>query len=160
MVSEKYLLEENAAKYFMMQMNKDNGTNFVVLKHWERPDFILQDLNTKRVLGVEVTHLFYSAQEAKALLGHSLEDYDEIENLDDYIKVLNRLIARKREKVEKYPFSGEMFLLIRAASPSFKREDFENNLDEIMVPDNKFKRICILFYDYEKNIWQDLMFIK
>ncbi len=157
---EKWLLEQNAAEFFVKALNDKLGTSYVVVLHGDRPDIVIEDINTHHRLGVEVTHLFYDAEEARMLLGRSDPRYKEAENMESYIHRLNHLLAQKAEKAKGYTNYGELALLVRVASPVFGLEDFNNYQILIQVPQCQYKYIWLLFYNFADKKWNLLKSIK
>ena len=68
-MGEKEDLELAACIYFINRYNQEHNTNLELVKHTDKPDFILSDAVTGERVGVEVTHLYYDENEAKMILG-------------------------------------------------------------------------------------------
>ncbi len=159
-MNEKEWLEESLINYFIEAMNNMHNSNYSVIVHRDRPDFIVEDKQQSTKFGVEITHLYYDNEEAKELLGHEHMTYSKVENIEHYINILNKLLHKKVHKVEGYDQSFNLILLVGVTSPLFTRNDFENSREDIIVPENKFSVICLVFFNELNQNWEDLMFIK
>lgn len=159
-MNEKLWLEESLINYFIEAMNKIHGSSLKVVIHRDRPDFIIEDTQLDKKFGVEVTNLYYDTEEAKELLGREHNSISKVENIEHYIYILNRLLSKKSEKAGGYDQNHNLILLIGVTSPLFNRDDFENSRDEILIPENKFSVICLVFFNELNQNWEDLMFIK
>jgi hypothetical protein len=157
---EKWLLEQNAAEFFVDALNAQLGTAYVVALHGDRPDIVIEDTNTHHQVGVEVTHLFYDAKEARMLLGRSGPVYNQSENIESYINRLNSLLGQKGEKAKGYADYGELALLVRVASPVFGLDDFNRYESLIEVPQCDYRYIWLLFYSFVENKWNLLKSLK
>lgn len=159
-MNEKEWLEESLINYFIEAMNNMHNSNYSVIVHRDRPDFIVEDKQQSKKFGVEITHLYYDKEEAKELLGHEHMTDSKVENIEHYIDILNKLLHKKAQKVEGYDQSFNLILLVGVTSPLFTRDDFENSREDIIVPENKFSVICLVFFNELNQDWEDLMFIK
>ncbi|HWJ02057.1 MAG TPA: hypothetical protein VNU93_00175 [Verrucomicrobiae bacterium] len=157
---EKWLLEQNAAEYFVEALNEQLSTSYRVMLHADRPDIVIEDEDSLHRLGVEVTHLFYDSAEARALLGRSPIDYRSQEDIKTFIDRLNKLLAQKADKAKKYADEWELALLVRVASPAFGIQDFVRFKNLIDVPDCKYKYIWLLFYNFDESRWNIIMALK
>lgn len=159
-MNEKEWLEESLIDYFIQAMNNMHKSNYQVVIHRDRPDFIIVEKFQNKKFGVEVTHLFYDPEEAKQLLGHQHLLDSKVENIEHYINILNKLLAKKTEKANGYDQSYDLVLLVGITSPLFTRDDFENSREDIIIPQSKFAIICLVFFNELNQNWEDLMFIK
>ncbi|MDA8440843.1 MAG: hypothetical protein M0Z55_00490 [Peptococcaceae bacterium] len=149
---EKWLLEQNAAENFVQALNARSGTAYRVLLHSDRPDVVIEDVQSCHKIWVEVAHLFYDAEEARILLGRSDGRHSE-ENIKIYIYRLNQLLQQKSEKASGYSYAGDLALLIRVASPIFGVEDFNQYEKLIELPISPYTYIWLLFFDFASQKW-------
>ncbi|MDY7993100.1 hypothetical protein ACYCSE_01215 [Paenibacillus sp. SEL1] len=148
---EKSALEEAAISNFVDLYNLNREDHLEVIERRERPDYILKSIKDGLV-GLEVTHLFYDAAEAKMLFGRSAEEMHGLENSASYIQVLNELLKQKEKKIEKYDAAYPIALLIRNASPIFGMSDFLRNKNAIYKPE-KYTHIWFVSKDGNDNEW-------
>ena len=159
-MDEKHWLERSLIDYFIDAMNKMHSANFSVIIHRDRPDFIIEDKIQDKKFGVEITHLFYDKDEAKDLLGHDSTLSSKVENIEHYIHILNLILTKKAEKAKGYLHDFDLVLLVGITSTLFNRDDFEVAQEDILVPENQFSTICLVFFNELNQNWEDLMFIK
>ncbi|HBY19413.1 MAG TPA: hypothetical protein DEG71_00050 [Clostridiales bacterium] len=159
-MNEKEWLEKSLISYFIKAINNMHNTNYSITIHRDRPDFIIGDTLQNKNFGVEITHLFYDEEEAKELLGHVPMINSKVENIEHYINILNKLLNKKAHKAKAYDHSHELVLLVGITSPLFTWGDFENSREYIVIPQNDFSIICLVFFNEEHQNWEDLMFIK
>lgn len=159
-MDEKHWLENRLMDYFIEAMNKMHGVNFSIVLHRDRPDFIIKDETHSTNFGVEITHLFYDQDEAKDLMCHDNFSYSKVENIEHYIHILNLILAKKAEKAKGYLQDYELILLVGVTSALFNRDDFEMAQENILVPENQFSTICLVFFNQLNQNWEDLMFLK
>lgn len=150
---EKWLLEESAALALVEILNIQQGTSYEILKHEDRPDFVIENQADGMRLGVEVTHLFYDSEEARLILGRSREQDHPPEYMEEYIRRLNALLQQKSEKAKGYSHDYPLALLIRVVSPLFHIYDFKTYASRIVVPSSDFRIIWLLFYDFHVHRW-------
>src|SRR5690606_39026187 len=112
----------------------------------DKPDAVLQYANRNK-LGLEITHVFYNADEARRLLGRSdhFEDYPK--SLDKWVEELNALIKRKEQKIESYDQGFPVALLIRNSSPDIGMSQILSKKEQIYRSANKFENIWLLSRD-------------
>ncbi|GAA3411430.1 hypothetical protein ACFFNY_20045 [Paenibacillus hodogayensis] len=134
---EKRLLERAAVREFIRLYNGRHDVKLRLLYQHDRPDAILQDSRGGK-LGVEITHLFYDAAEAKALLGRPDGTIAGPVSLAHLIAQLNELIKRKESKKQAYDPSYPISLLIRNASPTFKLSEIWAAREHIYEPNDVF----------------------
>lgn len=157
MKNEKPELEVAACNYFLQSYNSFLKTNFSLIDHDDKPDIIIKDNNSGEVIGLEVTHLFYDTNEAKILLGRSLNIIHDPMNMYTLVQRLNDLLQKKTEAALKYSFAKRMFLLVRVASPIFFLSDFEIYEDEINIPMfNPFDQIWLLLFNDQSQKYEDI----
>lgn len=158
MDSEKKKLEEAACRYFLDVYNRQQGTNFRIARHGDRPDFLIED--GEQTLGLEVTHLYYGGKEAQILLGRSDKLDSGVQIFSTLTENLNALLADKAHQAQGYDISHPVILVIRVASPVFNDEDFAGLADETKVPGNLFTEIWLLARDDETGSWMGLEQLK
>ena len=157
-MSEKQDLELAACEYFIGSYNAIHHTHLTLGQHRDKPDCVLHDVVTKEQVGVEVTHLYYDAREAKMVLGRLSKQPHGVMNIVQLIAKLNADMVEKTNRAAKYDFEGKLILLIRVASPIFDKQDFEMYEDEINVPSlNPFAEIWLLFWSHASGTYSDLM---
>ena len=159
-MDEKKALEISAVKYFIAAFKKQNHIDYKIVQHQDRPDIIIEDRNTKKRLGVEVTHLFYDSQEARIILGRAKDQVHGPETIDQYILRLNQLLQQKADKAKGYQCNNDNILLVRVVSPVFDIDDFNASAEKIVVPVCLYKNIWLLFYDFDHNYWGILKLLK
>lgn len=157
---EKKLLEEYAVSYFLSELNRIEGQAYVINKHLDKPDFLVNDRLTGEEIGIEVTHLFYDPEEAKMLLDRPRKFDHGSMDIHHLIDRLNRLIQQKAQKAPDYLPISKTILLVRVASPVFDKEDFDRLEQEIIVPENIFWQIWLLFRNSSDVGWGDLKRLK
>lgn len=159
-LDEKWLLEQTAAEYFVAALNDLYATSFQILEHSDKPDIVIGDSNTGRKIGIEVTHLFYNSEEAKALLGKSDNSPNGLEDIRSFIDRLNQLLHQKAQKAKGYNHRSELALLIRVVSPVFSKDYFDRFERLIKVPQPEYKHIWLLFYNFADQKWDLIKTLK
>lgn len=159
-MNEKQWLEESLINYFTSVINTIFNFSFFVVTHRDRPDFIIKEPYRNKIFGVEVTNLYYDEEDAKEILGRGNINHPKIETIEHYIYMLNKLLEKKSRKAEGYDQNHELILLIGITSQLFTREDFENSREDIIIPQNRYSIICLVFFNESNQNWEDLMFIK
>ncbi len=144
---EKKSLERAAIELFIAIYNANNERQYRLLYQQERPDAVLEDKLLRSKLGMEITHLFYDAEEAKMLLGRSMQSIHDPESLENLIAGLNHLIAVKEEKRNGYSKAYPVSLLIRNVSPVFGMSDILGIRDRIVRPKAEFEDVWLLSRD-------------
>lgn len=142
-VSTKKKLEREAVDLFISLYNKTADNRLRLLYQQEKPDAVLMDSWGSK-LGLEITHLFYSEQEARQLFLREHRSIICIESIDSLIESLNQLVLRKEAKSKGYSSDYPLALLIRNLSPSFGWSDFNNAWDKIAAPSAAFTEIWLL----------------
>ncbi len=158
MNGEKRRLEEAAGRYFLDAYNRKQGTHFKIIKHGDRPDLTAQDGD--KILGIEITHLYYGDEEAMELLGKLDKTPPGVEIFPTLEQNLNALLEDKAKQVCGYDVSHPVILVIRVASPVYKDEDFGELEGKIFVPKNLFSEIWLLARDAETGSWAGLKRLK
>lgn len=143
MDSEKKRLERSAIQLFIELYNQKYPVDLRLLYLQEKPDAILQFQDGSK-LGMEITHLYYDAEEAKMLFGQSDQLVHGPENVMHLLDKLNAMIRQKCCKREGYTSDFPVSLLIRNTSSVFGMDDFIRHLKKIEVPQNGFDGIWLL----------------
>jgi len=155
-VSTKKKLEREAVDLFVGIYNQTADNRLRLLYQQEKPDAVLMDSRGNK-LGLEITHLFYSEQEARQLFQRehrSIICVESIESIDTLINSLNQLVLRKEAKSSGYSSDYPLALLIRNLSPSFGWSDFNLAWDKIAAPSGAFTEIWLLTKDHSaKEQW-------
>ncbi|MDF2725291.1 MAG: hypothetical protein K0Q59_4968 [Paenibacillus sp.] len=134
---EKLRLERAAVREFIRLYNDIYPIKLRLLYQHDRPDAVLQTSRGNK-LGLEITHLFYNAAEAKAMLGRPEGASAGPVTLDHLIRQLNELIQRKQVKKQSYDPSYPISLLIRNASPTFQLADIWAARESVNKPNDSF----------------------
>ena len=158
MDGEKKRLEKAACRYFLDAYNREQGTNFKIVKHGDRPDLTAQDGD--KTLGIEITHLYYGDEEAMELLGKLDKVSPQVQIFSTLVENLNALLFDKTEQAKGYDFSHPVILVIRVASPIFSDEDFDHLKENIVVPESLFREIWLLARDDQTGNWAGLERLK
>lgn len=159
-MNEKSWLEESLIHYFIDSINKMHGSNYCVTVRRERPDFVIADKSQNKKFGVEVTNLYYDNEDAREIFGRGTIDNSKVEHIEHYVYILNKLLAKKSHKAKGYDPRLNLMLVIGITSMLFDRKDFESSIPDIIIPDNRFSVICLVFFNELNKNWEDLMFIK
>jgi len=159
-MNEKLWLEESLMDYFIDSMNKMHGLSYSIVAHKDRPDFIIREKNQNKKFGVEVTNLYYDQEDAREIFGRGIITNSKVENIEHYVYILNQLLCKKAQKSKGYDPNLDLILLIGITSMLFDRNDFENSISDILLPESKFSIICLVFFNTLNKNWEDLMFIK
>jgi hypothetical protein len=126
------------------------GTGYRLLFQQEKPDAVLEEKGPlRRKLGVEITHLFYSQEEAMRVFGlrTAPAKLEGEESFDHLLKELNLLINKKVGKRSSYSMNYPVALLIRNASPGFGMSDFLARRSELVLPEDSFTHIWFVSRD-------------
>lgn len=156
----KKKLEKYAGEYFLNSYNQRFGTTFKIKIQRDKPDLVVTDENTKTIIGIEITHLYYGTGEAKLLLGKTIQSIPDVMDPDELIKNLNGLLKEKVKQVKKYNFPHKTFLVIRVASRIFDKSDFDRVEKDIVVPKNIFSEIWLLPRDFQGRGWGGIKRLK
>ena len=153
-LDERRQLEVWAVIYFIRELRR-RYRRWLRLRDFASPpdpDFYCL-LNGERI-GIEVAHLYGSQRDARMRLGRERVEEQTKEQRLAHSRVplnvrvltdLNRIIADKAEK----SYGGKTWLLIRNAFPPWTRDDFEQYISEILIPeDHSFSEIWLLCDSY------------
>lgn len=143
---EKRALERAAINIFVLKYNEQYEPSIRLLYQHDKPDAILED-SRRHKIGVEITHLFYDAEEAKMLLGRAEAKVRTLASFDILLEELNALIRRKEAKRQGYPPYYPISLLIRNASLHYGKAEFECNRIRMYLPPQVFQNIWLLTRD-------------
>ena len=155
-MDEKQRLELAACTCFLDSYNTRHQTNFQIVAHRDKPDFLVQNSQTGETLGIEIMHLYHDSKEAQMVLGRRPNELHGVMTISGLIGKLNSDLSDKVERAAKYDFNDEMRLLVRITSPIFDRQDFDMFEDEIRVPSpNNFAEIWLLFWDQATGTYSD-----
>ena len=156
-MDERERLELAACNCFLDSYNTRHQTNFQIVDHRDKPDFLVQNSHTSETLGIEVMHLYHDSKEAQMVLGRRPNELHGVMTISGLIAKLNSDLSEKVERAAKYDFNGKMVLLVRVTSPIFDRQDFDMFEDEIGVPSpNNFVEIWLLFRNQATGTYSDL----
>lgn len=134
-VKDKRDWEREAVRLLIDLYNRSgSGSTYRLLFQQERPDAVLEDCRTRRKLGVEITHLFYSQEEAMRVFHGQPPVKWGPEDFHHLLGELNHLIARKVGKRSSYSMAYPIALLVRNASPGFGMADFLARRSELILP--------------------------
>lgn len=145
-VNEKKRLEREAVDLFISLYNQTADNRLRLLYQQEKPDAVLMDVRGNK-LGLEITHLFYSEQEARQLFQREHRSIICVESIDTLIESLNQLVLRKEAKSAGYSSDYPLALLIRNLSSSFGWSDFNQTWDKIVTPTAAFTEVWLLTRD-------------
>lgn len=147
---EKRDWERQAIRLFIELYNREGpGAGYRLLYQQEKPDSVLEERGAlRRKLGVEITHLFYSQEEAMRVMNHGRPP--EAVGPGDFsvlLRELNLLIRKKVGKRASYSMDYPIALLIRNVSPGFGMSDFLARRGEVELPEGDFVHIWFLSKD-------------
>ena len=150
-MKEKDALAFYALQHFIVSYNQSYGGELQLVELRQPPEPDALCLLNGEELGVEVTHLYGSDLDARRRLGRlenkSPTGEEELANrltpLQD--RVLDKLNCLLRDKAGKNYNRSPVWLLVRNAFPLWSRQDFEEHMEEILVPENhQFHHIWLL----------------
>lgn len=148
---EKRAWEREAIRLFISLYNRSGAfPGYRLLFQQEKPDAVLEEKGPlRRKLGVEITHLFYSQEEAMRVFGHRVSPakVEDEESFDHLLAELKLLIKKKVGKRSSYSMSYPIALLIRNASPGFGMSDFLARRSELELPADAFTHIWFVSRD-------------
>lgn len=144
---EKKALERAAIDIFIELYNCNNELPLKLLQQREKPDALLEDAEGGR-LGLEVTHLFYDAEEARLMMSRSEMPLPDTEELSLFIQTINQRIRNKEEKFKDYAQDCPCALLIRNYSLVFGMSDVLRAKHELVKPGRHFTQVWLLSRDF------------
>lgn len=142
----KRRLEREAIQLFVRQYNQTADSPLRLLYQREKPDAVLMD-SLGRKLGMEITHLFYSEEEARQLFQQRHRSFVCIDSFQHLLDGLNQQLARKEAKSAGYSRKYPLALLIRNMSPHFGWSDFNQAWDKITFSSQAFAHVWLLVKD-------------
>jgi hypothetical protein len=145
-IREKRALERAAIRIFLRLHNERYEPKYRLLYQQERPDAVLEN-RLRGQMGLEITHLFYDAHEAKLVLGRTDEPRSEPGAVGIWLSELNERIRSKEVKFAAYSHKYPLSLLIRNASPEFGLSELRRRRDSVVRPQVLFERIWFLSRD-------------
>lgn len=151
--SEKYILEKAAIDIFI----KKNKNIYTIIKHCDKPDFILLDTEKSKI-GVEVSYLYYDEKEAKLLFNRCEGKSHGVMNTAELINKLNNLLLRKYDKLKNYNLYDKYFLIIRVVSPIFDISTFKLYRSDINNSENNYNEIWLITDDNTKKLRSSELF--
>ena len=143
----KRRLEREAIQLFLRQYNKTANSPLRLLYQREKPDAVLMDSHGRK-LGMEITHLFYSEEEARQMFQQRHRSFVCIDSFQHLLDGLNQQLARKEAKSVGYSRKYPLALLIRNMSPHFGWSDFEREWDRITFTSKAFMYVWLLVKEH------------
>lgn len=159
-MNEKERIEREALAYFLRLYNRRNNTKYRLWKKRERPDFEVRDKITKKVMGVEVSHIFHDKKEAMMFLGRDPSHVHGIITAQDHVEVLMRVLKKKAEKQRGYDIDSPVILVLRDFSKIF---DVGTIFDErlgLKVPFSGYKEVWYLSRTRPVKKWDKIVRLK
>ena len=152
------VLVRDALGYFVTEYNQTHGGHLRFVKRLQpgppppEPDALC--LLNEKELGVEVAHLYGTGQDAERITGAEQKRKNPLtaeELMQVGIKPFQeRVLAELNTKVlgkkaKKSYRRSPVWLLVRNCFPLWYRQDFEQHMDEIIVPESHpFQHIWLL----------------
>ncbi len=156
-MDEKERIERAALTFFLRLYNRRTNNKFRYLEKRERPDFVVRNLKSKELLGVEISHIFHDKKEAMMFLGRDDSKFHGIITAKDHIDVLVRVLNKKAEKAKQYPYIGPMILVIRDYSRIFDASTLFNYGRGLKVPNSIYKEIWYLSRSKPVKKWDEIV---
>lgn len=155
-MEEKKKLELSAVNDFIAKYK--NGSRLSIVKHNDKPDFTLIDKRSSEKIGVEVTYLWYDADEAKMRLREP--GTHNVMTADELIRKLNKCIKSKNLAFQKYKKHDKFFLVILVPQPAFDKSTFDLFEQSINIDNSQYDEIWLVLFNRELGKWQDLKKLK
>lgn len=159
-MDEKERLERRALAFFLRLYNRKWHTKYHIFMKGERPDFVVKDKLTSKVMGVEISHIFHDKKEAMMLLGRDQSNIHGIITAQDHVDVLVRVLKKKAQKVKKYPFKGQIVLVLRDFSRTFDAKTLFDHRLGLKIPGSIYKEIWYLSRSRPIKKWDRLLRLK
>lgn len=156
MSEEKARLERAAMLMFQRALRLRHERELHILEQRERPDFMAENEAGRRV-GVEITHLYHSEEEARFLNGRSYTDIHPITTVDLLLDALNKGLQKKSVLSYGYDSFDDLILVVRVTPPFVQKQTLIEQHARIIVPPSAFGEIWMLFYDPDHLDWADLL---
>lgn len=140
-LNSKQKLEYYAVKEFLEVYKTQRHICTKIIELSDNPD--VKILLNNKIIGIEVAHAFYDTEEAKMLLGQKYKNYSfhEIMPDDDFVKPIQKILHKKSTK----NYGKDTWLVIRSASPIFSADTLELYSKNLLIPENHFDQIWIVF---------------
>lgn len=156
MREEKARLERAAMLMFVRAMRLTYRRDLRIIEQRERPDFLAMG-HPMHLIGVELTHLYHNAEEARFLNGRASEEIHPLTTVDELLDALNRSLHSKAALSYGYEMFDRLWLLIRVTSPEVQKRTILDHWSRIVIPPSAFHQIWMLFYDFDHLDWADLL---
>lgn len=156
MREDKARLERAAMLMFVRALRLAHRRELQIVEQRERPDFVGRD-RAHLLVGVEITHLYHSEEEARFLNGRSDLAIHPLTTAAELLDALNRTLDKKATLSHQYERFGALWLLIRVSSPEVPKRRVAELLHRVRVPPSAFDEIWMLFYDFDHLDWADLL---
>ena len=140
--------EEAILRRFVSAYEREFGVQLGEPIHGDRPDFEFVDPVTNEKLGLEVTGVYQTDDEAK-IQYWAVEEWGVFHgSQEDLLTSINRIIAQKAPKSESYGYQGRLMLAIWLGSLVFNEKfDVEFIRPAIVSPPNTFADIWLITRD-------------
>ena len=159
-MKEKERLERRALAFFLRLYNREFGTKYRIYKKRERPDFEVIDKYSDHILGVEISHIFHDKKEAMMFLGRDPSHFHGIITSEDHIEVVMRVLNKKEERRQYYPFDGPTILVLRDFSQIFNADALFDPRLGLKVPKSGYDEIWYLSRSKPVTKWDKIVRIK
>jgi len=159
-MDEKERLERRALAFFLRLYNRKKGTKYHIFMKGERPDFLVKDKYSGKIMGVEISHIFHDKKEAMMLLGRDQSHIHGIITAQDHVDVLMRVLKKKAEKVKGYPFKGKIILVLRDFSRTFDAKTMFDPRLGLKIPLSSYVEIWYLSRSRPVKKWDRLLQLK
>jgi hypothetical protein len=156
MREEKALLERAAMRMFQQALRLRYERELHIVEQRERPDFLVTD-DAGRCIGVEITHLYHSEEEARFLNGRSYTDIRPIKTADLLLDALNLNLQKKAGLSYGYDQFEGLILVVRVTPPFVQKQVIIEHHERLVVPRSAFEEIWMLFYDPDELDWAELL---
>ena len=159
-MDEKERLERRALAFFLRLYNRKNATGYRILVKQERPDFLVKDRYSSKVIGVEISHIFHDKKEAMMILGRDPSHIHGIITAEDHIEVLQRVLKKKAEKFLGYDFEGPILLVIRDFNPIFDAKAIFDPKLHFKMPGSGYEEVWYMTRSKPIRKWDKLVRLK
>ncbi|MBN1282929.1 MAG: hypothetical protein JXA24_04065 [Proteobacteria bacterium] len=156
-MDEKERIEREALTFFLRLYNRKKGTKYRFLRKRERPDFEIVERASRKVVGVEVSHIFHDKKEAMMFMGRDPSTVHGIISAEDNVKVLVDILRKKAEKVRHYPYRGPIILVIRDYSQTFDLRTLFGFKMGLKVPRSDYREVWYLSRSRPVKRWDELV---
>lgn len=156
MREDKARLERAAMLMFLHALRLHHGRELHIVEQRERPDFLVTD-ERGRQIGVEVTHLYHNEEEARYLNGRATSGIHPLTTVEELLHALNRGLLNKANLSFGYAAPEGLMLLIRVPSPTVQKATILAHRERLLLHPSAFDEIWMLFYDFDRLDWADLL---